>query len=194
MDRPRGHQSRWPVLTREAWPHTSLDLQRVSTLPPSFSSPIEKQGLIKGCEGWWVGWWQESIRRGENSWVLKFLHIHPGIRESNSHSAHTNPAPFDTPGMLKFFFFITNLGNYHSGHGAKNRDRDPGRYAVTARVAEAVLCFVLLKPELPTNSSLTSLQQPIFGDYNACQLVYCVPSGLPNIPMSVVKCWDVCIA
>lgn len=71
--------------------------------------------------------------RRENSGVLKSLHIHPGIRESRS--AHTNPAPCDTPGMLKGFFFFTNLGNYRSGHGAKNRARDPGRCTVTASVA-----------------------------------------------------------
>lgn len=87
--------------------------------------------------------------------------------------------------MLKLFFFsfFANLGNYRSGHGAQNRDRDPGRCTVTARVAEAALRFVQPKPNLPTNSSLTSLQQHIFGGYNACQLVYCVASGTPDIPM-----------
>lgn len=135
--------------------------------------------------GWGDGWgrWQESIRRGENSWVLKSLHIHPGIRESSSHSAHTNPALVTLLECWSFFFFFTNLSNYRSGHGAQNRDRDPGRCTVTARVAEAALCFVLPKPNLPTNSSLTSLQQPIFGGCNACRLVYCVASGIPNIPI-----------
>lgn len=45
---------------------------------------------------------------------------------------------------------------------------------------------MLPKPDLPTNSSLTSLRQPISSGYNACQLVYCVASGIPNIPM---ECW-----
>lgn len=52
---------------------------------------------------------------------------------------------------------------------------------MTARVAEAALCFVLPKPNLPTNSSLTSPQQHIFGGYNAGLLVHCVASGIPNI-------------
>ncbi|CAB1446225.1 unnamed protein product [Pleuronectes platessa] len=95
-------------------------------------------------------------------------------------------------GMRRFFSFFTNFGNYRSGHGAQNRHRDPGRGTVTARVAEAALCFVLLKPDLPTNSSLTSPQQPIFGDYNGCRLVYCVAAGIPSIPMECgvpSKCW-----
>lgn len=83
-------------------------------------------------------------------------------------------------------FFFTNLGNYHSGHGAQNKDRDPGRYAVTAHVADASLCFVLPKPDLPTNSSLTSLKHTIFGGYNACPLVYCIALGIPSIPMECV--------
>lgn len=96
------------------------------------------------------------------------------------------PSLCDTPGMLKpfsFFFFFTKLGNYRSGHGAQSRDRDPGRYDVTAPVSETALCIVLLKPDLPTNSSLTSLQHPVFGAYNAGRLVYCVASMIPNIPM-----------
>lgn len=98
------------------------------------------------------------------------------------------PSPCGTPGMLKFFFF-TNLGNYHSGHGAQNRDRDPGRCAVTARVADAPLCFVLLKPDLPTNSSLTSFKHAIFGGNNACPLVYCIAPGIPTFLWNVLECW-----
>lgn len=90
----------------------------------------------------------------------------------------------DTPGMLKLFFF-TNLSNYHSSHGAQNRDRDPGRCAVTAHVADAALCFVLPK-NLPSNSSLTSLKQTIFGGYIACPLVNCILLGIHNIPMECV--------
>lgn len=124
--------------------------------------------------------------------MLKSLHVHPGIRESNSQSAHISPACVTLLECRSFFFafffpFFTNLGNYRSGHGAQNRDRDPGRCTVTASAAEAVLCFVLPKPNLPTNSSPTSARRPIFGGYNACQLVHCVASGTADIPM----CWNV---
>lgn len=168
------------LTTYFSWPPARL-------FPPTFFLfLLGSKGQIKEWVGWWVGWWQESIRMGGGV-PMCFNPFTSTLKSQNpTHILPTQTLPPWHSWNAEAFFFFANLGNYHSGHGAQNRDRDPGRCTVTARVADAPLCFVLPKPDLPTNSSLTSLKHTIFDGYNACPLVYCVTPGIPSIPMHCV--------
>lgn len=141
--------------------------------------------------------------RGENSGVLKSPHIHPGIRESRP--AHADPAPCDTPGMLKGFSSSSSSSSLiwviTAAVTVLGTDPDPGRCTVTASAAQAALGFVSLKANQPTYSSLTPALRPTVAGPRPPHPppVDRVTSGIPNVPKDLIGmyrndgsiCWHV---
>lgn len=164
----------WP--TDLHWPEKPFPILLLTSSASSCSHPFSGS-LFRGCARSRGGWCDGRTVTGEHKKRGKFLNALILSHPPWNRGIQLTFCPHQTQPLWHSWnaeAFFTNLGNYHSGHGAQNRDRDPGWCTVTAHVAEAVFRFVQLKLDLPTNSSLTSLRQPIFGCDNGGWLVYCV--------------------
>lgn len=88
---------------REPDQHASLDLQRIGSHPSSFFSLLGTRARSRG--GWADGWDGDRREWGEGK-IPQCLNPFTSTLESENQSAHTNPAPCDTSGMLKVSFFL----------------------------------------------------------------------------------------